>query len=132
MKKLFIIPLLCLVAFAMAGEFIPNTNTVLTPEVVKQEVGDVTAILGQWKNVIGVINTSGMTINNVIALLIVILLSVTVLGVITVLLLNLIKFFTSDRIDEKIDKIEDVITKYCIKLPVYLTAKIRGIIRKKP
>lgn len=141
MKKFIFLMLsisLLIFGIAEANEVLPsdlnlgfNTNTTLSVDVIKQEVTDVQSIVSQWKVAFGIINKTGMSFSNLFMLISLFLISLAVIGVILILPIQLAKFFTPDKVDEKLDKIEDFLTKYLIKLPISFIAKIRGITVKK-
>jgi len=138
MQKLFKISMIAIFMFIITivigycqGPIGFNTNTVLSPEVIQQEIADVTSVIGQWKEVSVAIQKGGVTFNLLIIVVGLLLVSLAILGVLAVLSLHVARFFTSDETDIKLDNVEAIITKYMIKLPISIVQKIRGVAVKK-
>ena len=138
MQKLFKISMIAIFMFIITivigycqGPIGFNTNTVLSPEVIQQEIADVTSVIGQWKEVSVAIQKGGVTFNLLIIMAGLLLVSLAILGVLVVLSLHVARFFTGDETDIKLDNVEAIITKYMIKLPISIVQKIRGVAVKK-
>lgn len=109
-----------------------NTNTVISAEVVKAEIQDVQLIVGDWVTAIDTVKKTGFSIGVLITVLIpLFLLTLIVLGTIVIMLFKIIAMFTPDSIDVKLQKAEDWITKYIIKLSITILNKIKGYVKKK-
>lgn len=113
------------------GSIILNTNTEVSIDNIKEEISEGTLLVAEWKSEIKSIKKDGFSLQMIISLAILLLSTVIFLGVCSVILLNIVQFFTPDRIDEKIEVIEEWITKNIIKLPIRLIANLRKIVKKK-
>lgn len=132
MKKLLFIAVLFFLTVPLFSQVaIPNTNTIISIDNIKQEVNDTTLIIQQWKEVSQSIKNSGMSLTVLITICMLVLISIVVIGVIVVMLLNIIEFVTPPEIDKKLDKMEDWITKYLIKLPISIITGLRSFVKKK-
>jgi len=109
-----------------------NTNTTLSISNVLNEVQDTKLIVGEWKEEITNIKTNGFGVMALLSILLLCMTSLMVIGVVLVMLLNLIEFFTPAAIDIKLQKVEDWLTKYFIKLPATIISYFKTGVKKKP
>ena len=130
--QILITLLLGFVLFAPVTAAALSTNTSLTGEAALEVVSDGKTVISQWKNQIQEIKADGLSLGILFSVIILVITSIITLGVITVMLLKVIQFFTSDTIDIKLKKVEDWITDNLIKLPITILDKLKGVVKKKP
>lgn len=108
------------------------TNTDPDVQNIIAKVGEVKSIFDQWGVVVKGLK-SGVFSFGYFALTMIplFLITIMVLGVIIVMVLRAITYFTPDRIDKKIEPVEDWITKYMIKIPITILARVRGLKKKE-
>ena len=108
-----------------------NTNTALTVPNAMEKVESGKTIIGDWKVTIQEIKSEGLSLQIIGGLLLLILSTIVFAGVVGVMIINLIQFFTNDDTDEKLEKIEDWITDKMIKFPIKIISMLRGAVKKK-
>lgn len=108
-----------------------NTNTALTIPNTVEKVESSKLLIGEWKDTIHKIKAEGFSFGLLGGLLVLILATIISIGVIIVMIINIIQFFTNDEIDAKLEVIEDWIIKYMITLPIKGIKLLRGAVKKK-
>ena len=129
MKKLILLSIMLTMAMSLFAIDTVNTNEALSYTNVVAQYEQVNGIIGEWRVMASALK-SGFAWTMLIPLLLLILSTIATAGVLLVLLLKAVMFFASDKVDKKIEPIEDFITKYIIKLPITFIGKLRGT-RKK-
>ncbi|MFX0135315.1 MAG: hypothetical protein ACFFDN_16845 [Candidatus Hodarchaeota archaeon] len=124
----YILLILAFVCLSYSVEY--STNTEMTINNVEQKATEWKFFISDWGREIDNIKENGFTILSAISILILFLISLIILGSSLAILLNLVKLFTPQKIDEKIDKIENVIISNLIELPINILKKIRSKVRK--
>ena len=109
----------------------PDTNTSISIDNVGSKVNDGKLLISEWDKEISQIKANGFSIASLLSIISLVFTSIIVLGVIIVMLLKVIQFFTDDAGDAKIKVIEDWVTNNLIKIPITLLDKIRGFLKKK-